>query len=118
MLWSCSFVTSYAHASGLLKHLTAFRMGRKRPRILSFRRARFSDLLRENPHPEREVELWKVKKGERELTCIAVYQAYGIDVRLMEGDGFRRTRLVRDSRGCTTLSDEWKTRLIERGWQR
>jgi len=52
------------------------------------------------------------------LTGIAVYQACGIDVRLMEGDGFRRTRLVRDAGECTALSDEWKTKLIERGWTR
>jgi hypothetical protein len=71
-----------------------------------------SDMLRENPEPKREVELWRVRKGERELTCIAVYQAYGIDVRLMEGDGFRRTILVNDAAVCNAVSDEWMRKLV------
>jgi hypothetical protein len=75
-----------------------------------------SERLREQSSPKREVELWKVRKGERELTCIGVYLSAGIDIRLMEADGFRRTRLVRDARECTALSDEWKQKLVERGW--
>ena len=35
--------------------------------------------------------LWRVSKGNRELRCVAQYLASGIDLRLMEGDGFRRT---------------------------
>jgi hypothetical protein len=58
------------------------------------------DVVNEKPNPTREVELWRVRKGDRELLCIAVYLSTGIDVRLMEADGFRRTRLVRDAVEC------------------
>jgi hypothetical protein len=30
-----------------------------------------SDTLRQNPEPERAVLLWSMKKGERDLTCVA-----------------------------------------------
>lgn len=49
--------------------------------------------------------------------CVAVYLPTGIDVRLMEGDHFRRTRLARDAREADTVSDEWLAALIGRGWQ-
>lgn len=74
------------------------------------------DVVNEKPNPTREVELWRVRKGDRELACLAVYLPTGIDVRLMEGDGFRRTQLVRDAGECTALSDDWKLKLVERGW--
>jgi hypothetical protein len=61
---------------------------------------------REQPAPAREVELWRVRKRERELRCLAVYLPSGIDVRLMEGDDFRRTRLMNDAVECTSMSDE------------
>ena len=54
-----------------------------------------SDVKREKPNPTREVELWKVKKSDRELICIAVYLSNGIDVRLMEADRLRCTQLVK-----------------------
>lgn len=43
------------------------------------------DVVNEKPNPTREVQLWRVKKGERELRCFAVYLPTGIDVRLMRG---------------------------------
>lgn len=64
----------------------------------------------------REVELWRVRKEEWELRCVAVYLPSGIDVRLMEGDDFRRTRHVRDAIECTALSDQWKQKLTAVGW--
>jgi hypothetical protein len=48
--------------------------------------------------------------------CLAVYLPIGIDLRLMEGEDFRRTRLVRDAIDCTTVSHEWKRKLVERTW--
>jgi hypothetical protein len=38
-----------------------------------------------------ELELWTVTKGTRTLRCVARYLPIGIDLRLMEGDEFRRT---------------------------
>jgi hypothetical protein len=49
-------------------------------------------------------ELWRVSKGHRELRCVAQYLASGIDLRLMKGDGFRRTQLCRDAPEADALS--------------
>jgi hypothetical protein len=62
-------------------------------------------------------ELWRVRKGERELRCVAHYLSSGIDVRLLEGDGFRRTQLCRDRPGVEKLSEDWLKALVERGWE-
>jgi hypothetical protein len=45
---------------------------------------------------QREVELWRVAKDGRELRCIAVYMPTGIDLRLMEGEDFRRPHRLTD----------------------
>jgi hypothetical protein len=74
------------------------------------------DVTQEHPNPVNQVELWRVRKGERELRCLAVYLPTGIDVRLFEGDDFRRTQLVRDSCEVDALADKWRTALAERGW--
>jgi hypothetical protein len=74
-------------------------------------------LYRDQPSPQREVELWRVRKDQRELRCVAIYLPVGIDVRLMERDGFRRTRLVRDSIETETVSHQWRTALLEHGWK-
>ena len=42
----------------------------------------------------REMEMWRVRKGDRELRAVAVYLATGIDLRLLEKDNFRRTGAV------------------------
>ena len=39
--------------------------------------------------PVETIELWRVKKGDRELRCVTRYIPSGIDVRLFEGDDFR-----------------------------
>lgn len=44
-----------------------------------------SDVVHEQPNSTAEIELWRVRKGERELRCLAVYLPSGIDVRLFEG---------------------------------
>ena len=61
------------------------------------------------------VELWRVRKGERELRCVAVYLPTGIDVRLLERDGFR-TQLVKDAPGVEELAGKWREALIQREW--
>lgn len=78
---------------------------------------RLSDVTEEHPNLTNEIELWRVRKGERELRCLAVYLPTGIDVRLFEAVDFRRTQLVRDSPELTALSDTWKVALIERSWE-
>jgi hypothetical protein len=62
------------------------------------------------------VELWRVRKGERELRCDARYLPNGIDMRLFEGDDFRRTQLVKDAIASTAVSEEWKQKLQAHGW--
>jgi hypothetical protein len=72
---------------------------------------------RYQPAPQREVELWRVRKGDRELRCVAVYLPAGIDVRLIENDGFRRTVLVADARAVDALSQEWQAKLLRKDWR-
>jgi hypothetical protein len=55
----------------------------------------FSNVVYSSP-AAREVELWRVAKDSRELRCLAVYMPTGIDLRLMEGDDFRCTQLLKD----------------------
>jgi hypothetical protein len=64
----------------------------------------------------REVELWRVRKNDRELRCVAHYLPSGIDVRLLEGDDFRRTQLTRDAPETEKLANTWRQALGERGW--
>jgi len=54
-----------------------------------------SDSLDERPHPNRDIELWRVRKGARTLRCVAVYLSIGVDLRLMEADDFRHTELIK-----------------------
>jgi hypothetical protein len=75
-----------------------------------------SDVTNGQPHPTNEIELWRMRKGDRELRCLAVYLPTGIDVRLFEGSDFRRTQLVRDAPAVTALSDKWRAALREHGW--
>ena len=44
--------------------------------------------------PSKQLDLWRVHKGNRERQCVAVYFRTGADLRLMEGADFRRTQLV------------------------
>ena len=75
-----------------------------------------TDVTDEHPNPTNQIELWRVRKGERELRCEAHYLPVGIDVRIMEGNDFRRTQLVRDALETEALSHKWRTALIGRGW--
>jgi hypothetical protein len=64
----------------------------------------------------RTVALWQVRKGPRELRCLAVYLATGIDLRLIEGNDFRRTALCPDAPTLQASADDWLRRLTARGW--
>jgi len=75
-----------------------------------------SDVSHEHPNPTNEIELWRVRKGERELRCLGVYLPTGIDVRLFEGDDFRRTQLVKDAIEVAAVGDDWRRKLQVSGW--
>ena len=67
--------------------------------------------------PTDTIELWRVRKGPRELRCITKYLPIGIDVRLFEGEEFRRTQLCRDAPAVEGLSDTWRKALAASGWE-
>ena len=62
-------------------------------------------------------ELWQATKGARVLRCVAQYLPSGIDLRLLEGEGFRRTQLCRDAPEVEALSARWRSALRDRDWQ-
>lgn len=62
--------------------------------------------------------IWTVTKDGRELRCVAVHLPTGIDVRLLEGEDFRRTELCRDVPTLKVKSEAWLQALTERGWAR
>jgi hypothetical protein len=64
-----------------------------------------------------ELELWTVTKGARQLLCVARYLPTEIDLRLLEGDDFRRTELHRDADLAEIRSMGWRPALEERGWK-
>jgi hypothetical protein len=64
----------------------------------------------------REVEMWRVRKGDRELRAVAVYLPTGIDLRLLERDDFRRTELCRDGPTLHARAAEWRAKLQDSGW--
>src|SRR3954467_9113093 len=35
-------------------------------------------------HADKQVELWRMRKGDREVVCVAVYTLVGVDPRLLE----------------------------------
>jgi hypothetical protein len=40
----------------------------------------------------------------------------GIDLRLIEGEDFRRTQLLKDGPSVEARAEEWRTKLREKGW--
>ena len=75
-----------------------------------------SNSLDEQPHPSRDIELWRVRKGARTLRCVAVYLSIGVDLRLMEAGDFRRTELIKLPEHVEARASEWKTALLEKAW--
>jgi hypothetical protein len=63
-----------------------------------------------------EVELWRVTKDSRELRCVVRYMPHGVDLRLMQGDDFRRTELLKDAPRVEARAAGWLQKLRDRGW--
>ncbi len=64
----------------------------------------------------KEVELWRMQKGERELCCMAAYLPTGIDLRLLEVGDMLRTELFQDGLRVQARSRAWRTALAKSGW--
>jgi hypothetical protein len=73
-----------------------------------------AESLRAGP---KQVELWTLTKGERELKCFAVYLPSGVDVRVFEIGDMRRTQLVKDGPHAEALADEWRAKAEAVGWK-
>jgi hypothetical protein len=64
----------------------------------------------------KDTELWRMRKGSRELRCVAVYIISGIDLRQYEGDEMRRTALFQDAPYLQGESKRWRAGLEAHGW--
>ena len=65
---------------------------------------------------QREVELWRARKGIRELRCVAGYLQTGIALRLMEGNALRRSELFQEMPELEHCAQLWRRKLTDRGW--
>lgn len=65
---------------------------------------------------EAGVELWRLRKGQRELVCVAVCLPVGVDVRALEDGDIRKTQLVKDGPQAEILATEWKRKSEATGW--
>ena len=72
--------------------------------------------LRER-HTAKQTELWRMRKGDREVRCVAVYISVGVDLRLLEGGDMLRTELLRDAYALPMRAREWQRALAKSGWQ-
>ncbi len=72
-------------------------------------------LEQQRPGP-RQIAMWTAQKGARTLSCVALYLAHGVDVRLLEGEELRRTQLVKDGPAAEALADEWRVAALKLGW--
>lgn len=61
-------------------------------------------------------KLWTATLRGRSLECVAVYLPSGIDVRLLEGEDFRRTQLTRTAPEAANCADRWRSELQRVGW--
>ena len=68
-------------------------------------------------HADKQVELWRMTKGNRELACAAVYTKVGLDLRLVEGSEMLRTELFQDGISAQARSCHWREALARTGWQ-
>lgn len=80
-----------------------------------------SALLRHLARPSRSGQarsrsLWTLTKGDRVLTCVAVYLPNGVDVRALEGGDMRRTQLVPDGPQAEALAQAWWEKAERVGW--
>ena len=56
-------------------------------------------------------------QGDTDNSLCSTYLPIGIDLRLMEGDDFRRTEVHKDGDLAEIKAAEWKQKLKERGWR-
>ena len=63
-----------------------------------------------------EVMLWTLTKASRVLTCVALYLAHGVDLRLLEDGDVRRTQLVKDGPHAEALAHELRCAAKMLGW--
>jgi len=66
--------------------------------------------------PLREAELWRLRKGDRELRCIAGYLPTRIKLCLMEGEEFRRAEFFQEVKELEQCAQLWRSKLTDRGW--
>ncbi|MGC4083665.1 MAG: hypothetical protein QM736_16545 [Vicinamibacterales bacterium] len=66
--------------------------------------------------PARRIELWRMRKGEREVRCVAVYTSVGVDLRLLAPDGMVQTALCRDPMLVRNRAESWQRQLMAFGW--
>ncbi len=75
-----------------------------------------NDVVIEQSNRTCEVEQWRVRKGDRELTCVSVYLPVGIDMRLLEGRRLQAHAAGPRRAGGRGVSTDWRTKLLEQGW--
>jgi hypothetical protein len=68
-------------------------------------------------HTATTTELWRMRKGERRLTCVAVYTAVGLDLRLLEAGEMLRTELCENAPRLQGSAERWRRQLVGAGWQ-
>lgn len=66
---------------------------------------------------EKQIDMWRLHKDDRVVTCVAVYLPIGIDLRVFLNDDLRRTQLVKDGPRAEALAAHWKLQALEHGWR-
>lgn len=61
-------------------------------------------------------ELWRMRRGKREVRCVAVLTSAGVDLRLLEGQEMVRTQLFREAAMLTARAEQWRDALRSVGW--
>jgi hypothetical protein len=67
-------------------------------------------------HADKQTELWRMRRGSREVTCVAVYTLVGLDLRLLDGDEMLRTELCRYAFLLEVRAKQWQRELTAAGW--
>jgi len=61
-------------------------------------------------------ELWRLRSGDQEVRCIALYVANGVELRLVRGGIKRRVELFVDVPLLRMRSKQWRESLEAEGW--
>lgn len=75
-----------------------------------------------NDDPERLSDAFRLTKHKGQHTLTAVCEvwshAFGWELRLMVNDhGLQMSSVVRSAGEMTTISEQWKAAMIEKGWR-